>query len=1218
MDLPLHPARGAYRLLLLQQLALRVLLGLSVVMPIAHWLLASAGHTWLPYVMWFLITVSYPAVIPSPVQPPPTVVLSLWSRAKLTVLPLLDYVPDVVGWVSNFRIPDAWLYYKSCIGDVYYVVCHPIQFISERTPPLFTDVVVEHPMVVPEYTVSGTVVFFAWSVFFLTLAACLRHVSICVVTKPMSQPADSLRDSYRNYVFPPMPRKNRHPHPVANAHRNMYDVGINQWIRNLGLTPYVWQWSQRDVKAGVIGCHRHYWPVDTYIRERIDPIPHDAIHKMTNVDYYVDWRDYLWMFQPFVLYTFTPAAPSGATDEYTWTTNDDEITMIVKGGGKYVHKLWDYSREAVSYKYGPQLLSYKVDTRNFGDFSCVLLTPMSVTTEGEEQPFQRRKITYSYATVESATPRAVNSTRAFHKDSWGYWLNQPASPSSAFVPDNVWAALKARASLPKMERQDFAILLKNCGKPDLLSEPIVVACFPADSSVPFSTTKPLTEAEAAVAYYKTDNSVLQKVKPAGRVVGPVLADGAFCPANCKTNDEWCVKERVLDMRNPQVALPAKYSAYADEFVDLVMPNSLTPINMDAVKASQTKPQQINKNARASLRLGQWLASLWGGMVVLVKAFQKAEFYPAMKPPRNISTVPAEHCLLYSQYTQAITSELKTQPWYAFSKHPDRVADRMHELGVAHAELTSSDFTRLDGSKSRALGTDLEQRIAKKAFPGDDTMVKLHTCLQDANAITRNGVSYEVEGSRLSGEAGTSLYNTLINAFVAYCTFREMGYTALAAFKMLGIYGGDDGVTGSINKPTYERVAGEMGLTLKAETTKSNEPTGFLGRVYPDPSAGPQHMADIRRQLVKLHASTATVSVDDDTALYNKASGLVATDPITPLLGAWAIAMLRITGIRREVPELATDLWRSYKIHGPSDDLKYTPSEDQRYTYASMALGLDVSTIKRYEKQMEEAKQLSDFPTHIIPIDVELPDGVVFRHRLGATSAKSLNIAPCNLNPQKLSSTIPDSPALTLVKPMPIASSKVSIPETTRSNTNSTAARAPPTQAAEQKVNQAVRPAPTAAKKKLTNTSPDHSGSVNPKSNSVPNACHDSSKQGQNPSPSSTTSPSTRGALSCRTCKRKAGQGLLNLETQPCAKPSVENCRYMGTKKSQPSVGLPGPAVNAGSPASPSVSASSSPQSALVVGSCSSLACGRSDCANCSAATAQQTLKSKNTSSLPLD
>jgi len=227
---------------------------------------------------------------------------------------------------------------------------------------------------------------------------------------------------------------------------------------------------------------------------------------------------------------------------------------------------------------------------------------------------------------------------------------------------------------------------------------------------------------------------------------------------------------------------------------------------------------------------------------------------------------------------------------------------------------------------------LMQAVFKRAFAAQyhSEIDRLLSKEAHAKAITKFGVHYETGYMTNSGSNSTSLRNSTINAFVAYVVLRHT-HGPHSAYKSLGLYGGDDGITTNVDPKMYIRVATKMGMKLKAETIHPGTPVPFLGRIFVDPWTTNASIADVPRQLKKLHLTASPTAVPDDLILRRRAEGLVITDPNTPILSEWAGAVIRITDAKysKESLEVLAQKHSSYlsketsyaSKHGPFPPLK---------------------------------------------------------------------------------------------------------------------------------------------------------------------------------------------------------------------------------------------------------------------------------------------------------
>jgi hypothetical protein len=314
-------------------------------------------------------------------------------------------------------------------------------------------------------------------------------------------------------------------------------------------------------------------------------------------------------------------------------------------------------------------------------------------------------------------------------------------------------------------------------------------------------------------------------------------------------------------------------------------------------------------------------------------FIKAEIYGKVTEDRMISTIKGEAKRRYSAYMYAYTAWLKSVnndvhkrvPWYAFCQCPRDVAQRVAAICKENNVVIETDASRMDGTISE-LVRHFERMFLLAVYHPDHhaEIIELHREQYGAKCTVQHlgdeqNVKYYMEWARASGSPETSWFNTFMKAFCMYLSkrfeLRSPGPSAhQRAWDALGMYGGDDGITGWIDPACIKRSAAAIGLNI--EMNYSSRPDAgngslhaqmqaagldrenrygrvkFLARVFgPDVWRGdPTSCCDIPRMLSKLHVTRASTTFTNREALYAKALGLLFTDMNTPLVGAIAAAI----------------------------------------------------------------------------------------------------------------------------------------------------------------------------------------------------------------------------------------------------------------------------------------------------------------------------------------
>jgi hypothetical protein len=342
----------------------------------------------------------------------------------------------------------------------------------------------------------------------------------------------------------------------------------------------------------------------------------------------------------------------------------------------------------------------------------------------------------------------------------------------------------------------------------------------------------------------------------------------------------------------------------------------------------------------------------------VKAFQKDESYPEEKDPRNISTIDRVLKVLYCYFMYPVMDAFSTLNWYAFGDKPKDIAEKVES--VCWGKFIETDFSRFDGTQNNVTRC-LEDKYFSRVYSGEnlERVRRLWSFGLNATGYTMHGVKYNTERTRLSGSPETACFNTLINAFVAFLAHRYEGKSVEDAYKALGYYGGDDGITPWDNDDTtsYSKAAEACGLKIKC-AIKYRNPT-FLGRYYYD---GKFSFADIKRQLKKINIA---VGAQNETArkqhLWNKWTGLLVTDPNTPILSDYCRAGLRIlTNDETFVPKVNSNekspiYWASHSRENQFPQESY----DEMFPHVLNALGKDAKWGAELIKHISGSESLDD-------------------------------------------------------------------------------------------------------------------------------------------------------------------------------------------------------------------------------------------------------------------
>jgi hypothetical protein len=737
--------------------------------------------------------------------------------------------------------------------------------------------------------------------------------------------------------------------------------------------------SSRD--HGHDGFHGYYMAKDVLHPAIQTPLRSDHVLVCTDVDYYLNVPQWLRTGNPLLMYTFTPERVAGKVADGAFTIENDKVSYRVNGGGEYEHQVWDYSHDFVRVDYLTGSWFCSVESKRYGDQHHIVLvnpvrwvwTVLARIVPGEQ--IERRKFEVSPGVNRIDYLTDTGDVRTS--------LGQPGKFVSVDTTLEAYEAVRIRiasAKTPDVHTVE-KYLNSTSAREDqearraVFDAPLLFAVVQADKTV---GKKPYTIGGQPASYQCSGKAIdkflaSEEGRVIGREVAPPLTDNpAVVPRESWNNDLQCVRGRVEGVRNVAIP-PQRYASLACEFVDLVVGEKRhtgLPITVDEVDQIQNRPTQRTRTEKVR----QFVTD--NASPVKISAFMKKEAYTGVNDPRNISQVPTTHTLALSSYTYAMKEALlKDADWYAPCKSPDEIAARISEIALLYAVLTETDFSRFDGTISEWLRRNVERAVYLRwAVPEEKSRLgSLLAAEYRAAGVTKMGVRYNAGYGRLSGSPLTTDGNTLINAFVSYAAARLSGESKERAYKKLGMYAGDDGV--SVVPEEYMcQAAKDLGLTLKCVNVQRGKALNFLARRFPDPWTCMGSVQDPARTIKKLHISFAPQDVSDSEALFNRADGYLTLDPNAPITANWCRKVIQILG--PEMRSRAEAVLERCKPDRPYY-LSWPQIDDQQTAISTVAdaLGLEGSEVVAAMERIDAATTLSDLHNVVHTEDQDKAIGV---------------------------------------------------------------------------------------------------------------------------------------------------------------------------------------------------------------------------------------------------
>jgi hypothetical protein len=150
--------------------------------------------------------------------------------------------------------------------------------------------------------------------------------------------------------------------------------------------------------------------------------------------------------------------------------------------------------------------------------------------------------------------------------------------------------------------------------------------------------------------------------------------------------------------------------------------------------------------------------------------------------------------------------------------------------LAREFVNLSDFERMDGTKTGKLREEFDRALLRAIFAREvhELVLDCHSKVRQCKASDRWGNKYETGETQLSGSPDTTAFNTIHDAFIAFCGLRAAGLSVDEAWNRLGVYVGDDGVTPDLDPEKHAMAAARWGFRLKASGCRRS---AYSGAVY---------------------------------------------------------------------------------------------------------------------------------------------------------------------------------------------------------------------------------------------------------------------------------------------------------------------------------------------------------------------------------------------------
>ena len=755
--------------------------------------------------------------------------------------------------------------------------------------------------------------------------------------------------------------------------------------------------------------HIQVAPGDLGRDHQVDSIPPNSVVVAVDVDHFIpDISCLFTTMSPVAIYAFNPVSTAGTDGDCHFTINNNVVTYVVGGGGRWEHRTHDWCKPG-------EFIQCPLKAPGFWPgFRDKVLGLAGIEKVGVHKVHFARP-------WESSKHRALIWTvpcNAYWRVTWlptvlrgvrdiGYvnyqdrsapgWNRIEHVDASGNMCVSVGREGEQATTTIKLEHMD--LLLHQASTQAVSTTLMALGYNDADSATTmrhiaqyYMATRnnldphaPSFGSLASVRPHQVSEPFVPKVHwPVGLMsspqevrcnarayAAPIMADSALAPhlGDAGVMAETIVRRvtAVVNTQVPSGPTGEYYRKLVKEFVELVVPvkHELEPYTMDEVIEALDKPSQKSL-------INSVVDSLSGLPSSTISSFLKDE--ATNKTPRLISGFKDIRYVAHvSRFAIVATKRLlKRCPWYFSGSTPTEIVEGVAAYFRLHrGEISETDFTNMDGTISAWLQHEVLGAVLKRAFKPEyraeiDKIV--HQLVSSAARSKKFGFRYDAGPGVKSGSPTTTLGNTLFNAVMEYITIRKLFPTLPKedVFAGLGPKAGDDGLTMQLAGPEMVLTCQAFGLTLKVEKYNPEAGVCFLGRVFTCLDCCTHSIQDPLRTLEKLHLTFRHRDVPLADAGYDRCESYLITDSKTPIIGEYCRMVHRIVG--KEInhsKRLARKDRQRDATYWTIDTHNSWPQEDDKYdstvSLISYRIGVDAGVIRYMCERYDAATSLWDIP-----------------------------------------------------------------------------------------------------------------------------------------------------------------------------------------------------------------------------------------------------------------
>lgn len=347
--------------------------------------------------------------------------------------------------------------------------------------------------------------------------------------------------------------------------------------------------------------------------------------------------------------------------------------------------------------------------------------------------------------------------------------------------------------------------------------------------------------------------------------------------------------------NPKLPLPWPFDALNNLrravqswiIADAIPTEPIQPMDFELwLKRYPTSKQNCLRTAAEDLMTGR------SHPTNRVNVFLKIEASDKATDPRNITPRSHAFMALVGPYWAAAENLLGKLPFLVKGLTPHQ-RDKHCQPVATFPNFISTDFSRFDRSISTLILNEIEIFIMEQLYPPAEHP-DFHHCLElglHTKGQTPLGVTYDIQGTRCSGDMQTSIMNGLINRFLTWLVMPHDQNTWVA------FHEGDDGIIGCTDSardhyttmfPTYDL----LGFDVKRVISRQLDDHTFCGRILYTQHGSVRSFSDVRRTLQKFHVNLS--QIPSQPYIHAKSLSLLCQNQSTPVLTALFTSIIRLT------------------------------------------------------------------------------------------------------------------------------------------------------------------------------------------------------------------------------------------------------------------------------------------------------------------------------------